>query len=268
MATGIRDKVAILGMGCSHFGERWNMGAEELLVEAFQECLADAGIEKDRIEAAWLGHCIEEIGVGKSATPLGVTLRLPHIAVHPDRELLRHGDRGLPGGRLRGGLRGLRHLPRHRRGKTQGHRLRGASECRLGLRLARLAVVPQRLGAGPLRPARHRLRREVQRLRPGPEAGDLPRLAEEPRQRRAQPQGPPAQGRDPRTDHGRPDHRPPAGALRLLRRERRGRLRDRDDPRDRQIAGQERISSPSRRSSSPSPAATRGASTSGTASIS
>ncbi|MBA4423227.1 MAG: acetyl-CoA acetyltransferase, partial [Syntrophus sp. (in: bacteria)] len=81
MASGIRDKVAILGMGCSRFGERWNMGAEELLVESFQECLADAGIEKDRIEAAWLGHCIEEIGLGKSATPLGVALRLPHIAV-------------------------------------------------------------------------------------------------------------------------------------------------------------------------------------------
>jgi acetyl-CoA C-acetyltransferase len=81
MATGIKDKVAILGMGCSHFGERWNMGAEELLVEAFQECLADAGIEKRQIGAAWFGHCIEEIGLGKSATPLGVALRLPHIAV-------------------------------------------------------------------------------------------------------------------------------------------------------------------------------------------
>ena len=81
MASGIRDKVAILGMGCSRFGERWNMGAEELLVEAFQECLADAGIEKDRIQAAWLGHCIEEIGLGKSATPLGVALRLPHIPI-------------------------------------------------------------------------------------------------------------------------------------------------------------------------------------------
>ena len=23
MATGIKDKVAILGMGCSNFGERW-----------------------------------------------------------------------------------------------------------------------------------------------------------------------------------------------------------------------------------------------------
>jgi len=45
MATGIRDKVAILGMGCSRFGERWDCGADDLMVEAFTECIADAGIE-------------------------------------------------------------------------------------------------------------------------------------------------------------------------------------------------------------------------------
>ena len=44
MATGIKDKVAIIGMGCTRFGERWDVGAEELMVEAFQECLEDAGI--------------------------------------------------------------------------------------------------------------------------------------------------------------------------------------------------------------------------------
>ena len=43
MATGIKDKVAIIGMGCTRFGERWDMGAEELMVEAFKECLEDAG---------------------------------------------------------------------------------------------------------------------------------------------------------------------------------------------------------------------------------
>ena len=79
MATGIKDKVAIIGMGCTHFGERWNMGAEELMVEAFEECLADAGIEKNQIEAAWFGTCMEEIHVGKTAMPLATTLRLPMI---------------------------------------------------------------------------------------------------------------------------------------------------------------------------------------------
>jgi acetyl-CoA C-acetyltransferase len=81
MASGIKDKVAIIGMGCTKFGERWDVGGEELMVEAFQECLADAGIEKKDIQAAWLGTCVEEYGVGKSAMPLSVTLQLQHIPV-------------------------------------------------------------------------------------------------------------------------------------------------------------------------------------------
>jgi len=81
MATGIKDKVAIIGMGCSKFGERWDMGAEELMVEAFEESIADAGIEKKDIGAAWLGTCFDNINVGKSALPLSTTLRLPFIPV-------------------------------------------------------------------------------------------------------------------------------------------------------------------------------------------
>jgi acetyl-CoA C-acetyltransferase len=81
MATGIRDKVAIIGMGCSKFGERWDMGAEELMVEAFTEALADAKIDKSDIEAAWLGTCMDEVNVGKAAVPLSTTLRLPFIPV-------------------------------------------------------------------------------------------------------------------------------------------------------------------------------------------
>jgi acetyl-CoA C-acetyltransferase len=81
MASGIRDKVAILGMGCSKFGERWNDGPEDLMVEAFQECIADAGIDKKQIQAAWLGVCFDEINVGKSALSASMALRLPNIAV-------------------------------------------------------------------------------------------------------------------------------------------------------------------------------------------
>ncbi len=81
MATGIRDKVAILGMGCSKFGERWDRNAEDLMVEAFEECLQDAGVERNQIEAAWFGTAIEEQHVGKSGVPLAMTLRLPYIPV-------------------------------------------------------------------------------------------------------------------------------------------------------------------------------------------
>ena len=80
MATGIRDKVAIVGMGCSRFGERWDCGADDLMLEAFNEALADAGIGIKQIEAAWFGVCLEENNVGKTAGPLAQALRLPRIA--------------------------------------------------------------------------------------------------------------------------------------------------------------------------------------------
>lgn len=49
MPEGIKDKVAIIGMGCTKFGELWDEGADDLMVEAFQEALNDAGIEKKDI---------------------------------------------------------------------------------------------------------------------------------------------------------------------------------------------------------------------------
>ncbi|MGW8321672.1 MAG: acetyl-CoA acetyltransferase [Thermodesulfobacteriota bacterium] len=81
MADGIRDKVAVLGMGCTRFGERWESSAYNLMVEAFVDCLADAGIEKKEIEAAYLGTHFDEVNVSKGATPLSMTLRLPFIPV-------------------------------------------------------------------------------------------------------------------------------------------------------------------------------------------
>jgi len=51
----IKDKVAIVGMGCSKFGERWDASTEDLLVESCYEAFEDAGIESTDIQAAWLG---------------------------------------------------------------------------------------------------------------------------------------------------------------------------------------------------------------------
>lgn len=81
MADGIKDKVAILGMGCTRFGERWESSAGDLMVEAFLECLADAGIDRNEIEAAYLGTHFDEVNVGKAALPLALTLKLPYIPV-------------------------------------------------------------------------------------------------------------------------------------------------------------------------------------------
>ena len=81
MASGIKDKVAILGMGCAKFGERWDRNADDLIVEAYSEAIADAEIETNQIDAAWFGTAIEEQHVGKSGVPLATALRLPYIPV-------------------------------------------------------------------------------------------------------------------------------------------------------------------------------------------
>jgi acetyl-CoA C-acetyltransferase len=51
----IRDKVAIIGMGCTKFGELWGKSQNDLIIEACKEALEDAGIERKDIQAAWLG---------------------------------------------------------------------------------------------------------------------------------------------------------------------------------------------------------------------
>ena len=81
MAEGIKDKVVILGMGCSKFGERWDASPSDLMVEAFEECLTDAGIERGEIEAAWFGAGIDAFHVGASAMPMAIALRLNYIPV-------------------------------------------------------------------------------------------------------------------------------------------------------------------------------------------
>ena len=81
MATGIKDKVAIIGMGCTKFGERWDVGPAELMVEAFEEALGDAGLERKQVNAVWYGSCSDTISVGNSAIPASQALRLDGIPV-------------------------------------------------------------------------------------------------------------------------------------------------------------------------------------------
>ncbi|MCJ7670309.1 MAG: acetyl-CoA acetyltransferase, partial [Dehalococcoidia bacterium] len=81
MAEGIKNKVAIIGMGCTKFGELWDKSAEDLMVDAYKECIEDAGIEKKDINAAWFGVHFEEQSVGKGATSLALALKLPFIPV-------------------------------------------------------------------------------------------------------------------------------------------------------------------------------------------
>ena len=97
MATGIKDKVAILGMGCSRFGERWDAGTPQLLAEAFEEALTDAGIERKQIDAAWYGAALDSVNVGNSAIPASMALRLDGIPVSRMENMCATGTEALRG---------------------------------------------------------------------------------------------------------------------------------------------------------------------------
>ena len=69
-AEAIKDKVAIIGMGCTKFGEHWDKSVDDMLIEAVYEAYADAGVEPKDVEAAWLGSVGSAFTGGTLATPL------------------------------------------------------------------------------------------------------------------------------------------------------------------------------------------------------
>jgi len=98
VADGIKDKVAIIGMGCTQFGELWNKSPEDLMIDAFKEVIQDAGIEKKDIQAAWQGGPEFTAGsVGDSALPLAQTLKLPFIPVTKVENMCASGSEAFRG---------------------------------------------------------------------------------------------------------------------------------------------------------------------------
>lgn len=55
MAESIKDKVAIIGMGSTKFGENFDMSFLDMAVEAAYDAYQDAGIEPRDVQAGWLG---------------------------------------------------------------------------------------------------------------------------------------------------------------------------------------------------------------------
>ena len=76
-SRGIRDRVAIVGMGCTPFGEHWHKGADDLLIDASKEATASAGVKIDDIDAFWLGT----MGSGISGLTLSRPLKLDYKPV-------------------------------------------------------------------------------------------------------------------------------------------------------------------------------------------
>ena len=97
MPKGIKNEVAIIGMGCTAFGELWDKNVEKLALEAFTESMADANLERKDIDAVWFGSCYEEINAGKSAMKLATSLKLPFLPVTRVENLCATGSEALRG---------------------------------------------------------------------------------------------------------------------------------------------------------------------------
>ncbi|MBW1817582.1 MAG: acetyl-CoA acetyltransferase [Deltaproteobacteria bacterium] len=80
MAGTIKDKIAIIGMGCTQFGERWDVGTEDLAIEAVYEAYEDAGIGPDDIQACWLGTVSAPL-IGIGGTIAANALKLNNIPI-------------------------------------------------------------------------------------------------------------------------------------------------------------------------------------------
>ncbi len=76
MGQSIKDRVAVIGVGCTKFGDRFDQSYEDLAVEAAFAAFQDAGIQPERVEAAWLGTYSPYGGNGKASVALADSLRL------------------------------------------------------------------------------------------------------------------------------------------------------------------------------------------------
>ncbi len=74
---GIKDRVAIVGMGCVKFGENWGQSLDDMIIDAAYEAFEDAGIGPEDIQAAWWGTLF----AGHTGQILAAPLKLAYIPV-------------------------------------------------------------------------------------------------------------------------------------------------------------------------------------------
>jgi len=76
-SNGIRDRVAIVGMGCTPFGEHWDKSTDDMLVDSSSAALESAGVTLDDVDAFWLGT----MGSGLSGLTLSRPLKIDYKPV-------------------------------------------------------------------------------------------------------------------------------------------------------------------------------------------
>jgi acetyl-CoA C-acetyltransferase len=75
-SNGIKDRVAIIGMGCTQFGEHWDKGPDDLVIDAAYQAYESAGLDPKDVDAYWLGTMGQFSGLA-----LSIPLKIPYKPV-------------------------------------------------------------------------------------------------------------------------------------------------------------------------------------------
>ena len=89
----IRNKVAIVGMGCIKFGENFHQSIDDMIIDAAYEAYEDAGIDPKDIQAAWMG----QLWAGHTGQLLAAPLKLGYIPVTHTENACATGSEALRG---------------------------------------------------------------------------------------------------------------------------------------------------------------------------
>jgi acetyl-CoA C-acetyltransferase len=92
-SNGIRDQVAIVGMGCTKFGELWGRSTADMVIEAATDCLTSAGRTPADVDAYWLGT----MDSGYSGLTVSMALKTEHRPVTRVENLCASGSESLRG---------------------------------------------------------------------------------------------------------------------------------------------------------------------------
>ncbi len=77
-SNGIKDRVAIVGMGCTRFAEHWDKSIEDLIVDATSDCFDSVpAIGRDDVDAYWVGT----MASGQSGLTLSAPLKIQYKPV-------------------------------------------------------------------------------------------------------------------------------------------------------------------------------------------
>ena len=89
----IKNKVAIVGMGCVKFGENFDKSIDDMMIDAAYEAYEDAGIEPSDIQAAWFGN----VWAGETGQIMAAPLKLSYIPVTHTENACATGSEALRG---------------------------------------------------------------------------------------------------------------------------------------------------------------------------